>query len=521
MKFLSLCSGIEAASQAFLPLGWECVAVAEIEPFPCAVLKHHYPHVPNYGDITRFRDWPLHAIDLLIGGTPCQSFSVAGLRKGLADPRGNLALTFLAVVERYAPTWVVWENVPGVFSSWSDVAAHPASEASRRVVEEARRLGIAAGLDLGADFGADQFEEADQSNDLDCFLAGLRELGYGFALASLDAQYRGLAQRRERVFVVGHSGGQWQRAAAVLFDRESLSGNPPPSRQARQGVAPTIAARTRGGGGLGTDFDCDGGLDESAIPIQEIGKRQSGTPMNGVGHGQPGDPMFTLQSTAVHGVCAVSPTLRAGSNQTGGDRPPGTDVDTADSLIPVVTHSFTAEGFDASEDGSGRGVPMVADCLQERDSKGKNGHLIPVSSPIAFQPRIARNGRGDMGDKVNALQAQSGETGKGDAAPCVAFQPRYFTRDNKTGGKESCTDQTAALSADHGGGDSAPHVATGYQVRRLTPEECEKLQGFPTGYTAIPGHKADGPRYKALGNSMAVPVIRWIGERISSICKQV
>ncbi len=223
MRYGSVCSGIEAATQAWHPLGWTPAFFSEIDKFPSAVLAHHYPTVPNRGDMTKFRKWPDHAIDLLVGGTPCQSFSVAGLRKGLADPRGNLMLTYLAIADRYRPRWIVWENVPGVLSSHG-----------------------------GRDFGT--------------FLGALGKLGYGFAYRVLDAQHvrtcrhRGaVPQRRRRVFVVGYL-GDWRRAAAVLFDRESLSGNPPPRREAGQNAAPTLAARTRGGGGLGTDFDCGGGL---------------------------------------------------------------------------------------------------------------------------------------------------------------------------------------------------------------------------------------------------------------------
>lgn len=186
LRFGSVCSGIEAASCAWHPLGWKTEFVSEIEPFPSAVLAHHYPTVPNLGDMTKFKEWPDAAIDLLVGGTPCQSFSVAGLRKGLADPRGNLMLTYLAIAERYAPRWLVWENVPGVLSS-----------------------------NGGRDFGT--------------FLGGLAELGYGFAYRVLDAQFFGIPQRRRRVFVVGHL-GDWRRAAAVLFERESLSGLPPKAR---------------------------------------------------------------------------------------------------------------------------------------------------------------------------------------------------------------------------------------------------------------------------------------------------
>lgn len=177
MNFLSVCSGIEAASVAWHPLGWRAHAVSEIDAFPNAVLAHHYPDTPNLGDMTRHKEWPHATVDLLVGGTPCQSFSVAGLRKGMDDPRGNLALVFLAIADRFAPEWILWENVPGVLSS---------SE--------------------GRDFGA--------------FLGGLGELGYGFAYRVLDAQFFGLAQRRRRVFVVASARG-WQRAAAVLFERAS------------------------------------------------------------------------------------------------------------------------------------------------------------------------------------------------------------------------------------------------------------------------------------------------------------
>ena len=206
MKFLSVCSGIEAASVAWNPLGWKAAAFSEIEPFPCAVLAHHYPTVPNWGDMTKFKEWPDVAIDLLCGGTPCQSFSNAGLRSGLDDPRGELMLTFGAIAARYRPRWLVWENVPGVLSSSG-----------------------------GRDFGA--------------FLGMLGQLGYGFAYRVLDAQFvrvdgygRAVPQRRNRVFVVGCL-GDWRSAAAVLLERESLRGDLAPRREAGARVAATL---TRG-----------------------------------------------------------------------------------------------------------------------------------------------------------------------------------------------------------------------------------------------------------------------------------
>ncbi|TXH55698.1 MAG: DNA cytosine methyltransferase [Desulfurellales bacterium] len=219
MRYLSVCSGIEAASVAFQPYGWKPVAFSEIDKAASRVLAYHHPEVPNWGDMTKFQEWPDATFDVLCGGTPCQSFSVAGLRQGLADPRGNLMLTFGAIAARYRPKWLVWENVPGVLSS-----------------------------NGGRDFGA--------------FLGMLGQLGYGVAYRVLDAQYVrtcrfpfAVPQRRRRVFVIGYL-GDWRRAAAVLFDRESLSGHPAPRREAGQRVAPTIGACI---GGRDRDFDCNGG----------------------------------------------------------------------------------------------------------------------------------------------------------------------------------------------------------------------------------------------------------------------
>lgn len=371
MRFLSVCSGIEAASVAWNPLGWSAVAFSEIEPFPCSLLKHHYPDTPNWGDMNNFKDWPDVSIDLLCGGTPCQSFSVAGLRKGLDDPRGNLMLTFGAIASKYRPQWLVWENVPGVLSS-----------------------------NGGRDFGS--------------FLGMLGQLGYGFAYRICDAQYHGVAQRRRRVFVVGCL-GDWHSAAAVLFERHSLSGHPAPSREKGEEVAGVLTSRASGGGG-----GPGAGTDEAAAGYLQAVASTGSVPhcLNAGGMGRQDYETETLIPTtgAVFDVVDVAPTLRAGGNATGGTRPYGTDVDTCDSLIPVP--------FDASEDGTGRGTPL---------------------GPVAFA------------------------------------------------------------------------------VRRLTVEECEFLQGFPRGYSKIPwrGKPADqcpdGPRYKALGNSWAVPCITWLGKRIQLV----
>lgn len=400
-RFGSVCSGIEAASCAWHPLGWQTAFVSEIEPFPSAVLAHHYPTVPNLGDMTKFKEWPDAVIDLLVGGTPCQSFSVAGLRKGLADPRGNLMLTYLAIAERYAPRWLVWENVPGVLSS-----------------------------NDGRDFGT--------------FLGGLAELGYGFAYRVLDAQFFGVAQRRRRVFVVGHL-GDWRRAAAVLFERESLLGHPAPRRETRQGVAPTLSARTKGGGGLGTDFECDGGL-------------IAGT------------------------LCADShPGSYSGQDAYSGR---------------LIAHALRGEGFDASEDGTGRGTPLVP---------------VPFDT-TQITSRVKRSNP-RPGDPCHPIAA-------GAHAPAIAFDCKSSGQNGFGIGEIASTMRSMSHSDSHQNGGGHQAVMHGTAVRRLTPRECERLQGFPDDYTRIIVRgkpAADGPRYKALGNSMARTVMHWIGERIEFV----
>ena len=246
MIYGSVCSGIEAATVAWHSLGWKPSFFSEIDPFPCKVLKHHYPDTPNFGDMTKFKDWPDANIDVLVGGTPCQSFSIAGLRKGLDDPRGNLMLTYLAIADKYRPKWIVWENVFGVLSS-----------------------------NKGLDFAA--------------FLTGLGELGYGFAYRVLDAQYvrtdghsHAVPQRRRRVFVVGCL-GDWRSAAAVLFDTESLSRNHPPSRKARQDITEVAGILSAKAGGLNRAAGQGNELDFCVVGKTGSGKETFGTLMANAG----------------------------------------------------------------------------------------------------------------------------------------------------------------------------------------------------------------------------------------------
>ena len=350
MIYGSVCSGIEAASVAWHPLGWTPSFFSEIEAFPRAVLAHHHPEVPLHGDFTTIKAGDYRPIDLLVGGTPCQSFSIAGLRKGLDDDRGNLALEYLRLADRLRPQWLVWENVPGVLSSSG-----------------------------GRDFGA--------------FLGGLVQLGYGFAYRVLDAQFFGVAQRRRRLFVVGYL-GDWRPAAAVLFERHSLQGHPAPSRGERPGTAPAAAGGAEDGGGVGA------------------------LTANGVG------------------------TCGADDNQA-----------QAGHLLPIATFN---------DDGTARTLTARHD-----------------SSPCA-----------DRGPDVVAFSASMSE-------PSWSF---------------NLSETLQALNP--------RAVATAMRVRRLTPTECERLQGFPDGWTQVPyrGKPAsDGPRYKAIGNSMAVPVMAWIRRRIAEV----
>ena len=212
MKYLSICSGIESAGVAWHPLGYTCLGLAEIDPFRSAVLQYHYPEVKNYEDFTKIKASDLSSTpDVLVGGTPCATFSIAGLRKGLDEDRGNLALEFIKLIERVQPTWVVWENVPGILSS-------------------------NGGQDLGT------------------FLGAMGELRYGFAYRVLNTEYvrtkrfpRAIPQRRRRIFVIGHIRGDWKSPAKVLFDNQPVSENIKPSRGKSTGVTSNTGASTERG----------------------------------------------------------------------------------------------------------------------------------------------------------------------------------------------------------------------------------------------------------------------------------
>ena len=316
MTYLSVCSGIEAATVAWAPLGFKSIGFAEIEPFSCTLLKQKYPNIKNYGDITQYEKWNIGKFDILVGGTPCQSFSIAGKRGGTNDVRGKLMYCYLDIVGKYKPQWVIWENVPGVLSSGK-----------------------------GLDFAS--------------FLAGLEKCGYGWAYRVLDAQYFGVPQRRRRVFVVGHIGNRCDLAAKVLFEPKEHR----TSFEASEGKTKEITGTlTTGFGARG--FDCD----------------------------------------------------------------------------TILNNQFSVESY-------------------------------TLSSFAQYK------------EGVGTLRASGGDFG---------------------GGSETIIKEEK-------------------RIRRLTPLECERLQGFPDNYTQIEWNGKpkdqcpDSHRYKAIGNSMAVPVMRWIGERIKRI----
>ena len=361
LNVLTACSGIGAPEHAWRDLPFNFIGCSEIEPFPSAVLQHHYPTVKNYGDMTKYRDWKIdEPVTALFAGTPCQSFSVAGLRQGLDSPNGNLALVFLGMVERFAPRWVIYENVPGLLSS-----------------------------NGGRDFGA--------------FLGALGELGFGYCYRTLDSQFFNVPQRRKRVFVVGYL-GDWRRAAAVLFERESLSGGITKSRKTRQKVAPSVTT---------------------------------------------GPPYSRTENERV-------------------------EVDA------LVVNRKANEAKDVSD--------------------------------IVMQSLYREKGHGDYtaSDTSGTLLAQEGKR----AVDLVTWPAEIGnTLGADYGDKRGANNQHINAGAPY-------FIPSQDRVRRITCGEAEKLQGFEPGYTDIEyrGKPApDSQRYKALGNSMTVDVVKWIGQRIQMV----
>jgi site-specific DNA-cytosine methylase len=599
MKYGSVCSGIEAASVAWHNLGWEPQWFSEIEQFPSEVLKHRFPAVPNLGDMTTINQNPIadeRPIDLLVGGTPCQSFSVAGLRKGLADPRGNLMLTFLSIADKFRPKWVVWENVPGVLSS-----------------------------NGGKDFGT--------------FLGALGELGYGFAYRVLDAQYFGVAQRRRRVFVVGYL-GDWRVAAAVLFERESLQGNTKPSRKKREEVAsdaqesvgeagdvscvggnlsPTVTSKWKTGYGGPSGSNETGNMVYAPTIIDQSegkwispnGEETIGTIMARDYKGLGNQDLEDGRGLAIRPHAVAQPIafkVRGGCEGVGkgylGQEEQAFTISTMQDQqiaqpIAVDTYNQTINertsqtiGSSASDSNHIGAVLQVDSEYNTFVDKGINYGSTQKNNAL----EILRELRRKIGEKafaqwglgiLNSLQSaqilQSDLHGNNIRPAAFSTSwPIYCKISRKEDDSswllqslreaecERCSPQGWELSeqlhrelgsylselsckgasskrlmqdlwdADEGVGilrkalseiqkvwqsanDKGESTPGSMRIRRLVPLETELLQGFPRNWTLIPYRNKpadqcpDGPRYKACGNSMAVPVMRWIGERINLI----
>lgn len=550
MKYISIFSGIEAATVAWQPFRWKPIAFSEIDPFPSAVLQHHYPNVPNLGDITKI-DWSPYvgAADIVVGGSPCQSFSVAGKREGLAGASG-LMYEYIRAVRELRPRWFVWENVPGALTS-------------------------------------------EQGGAYRQLLSEMDALGYGLAWRVLDAQFFGVAQRRERVFLVGSLGTMC--SAEVLFERESMSWDHQSSRQKRQalteeaqgcvgtadhdsgcltpgetqsrrvyptsGVYPTLSTREKSGqnqesvftqfgddvaGTLTARYDSSPCVDRGAnVVVDERDKiylcQTAQTGSNGKLVKQD-DVMNTLDRTNSTAVAAldfnptdarlryahddVSQTLTARAG-TGGNQVP---------LVQVQPVAFLYnQGSKARSLGLGEisptlktdHNPVVAFAQNQCDDSRDAGTLV-VRQGAKQQTYICRaDGQTNAMTSVNLAPTLTSHAKKD---PPLIYPAEDSTREDEPvtlqirGGKGALIqhDMSATLSTHNTQtlitGD---HEERGLTVRRLTPRECERLQGFSDDYTDVPyrnkEHAPDGARYKALGNSMAVPVMRWIGERIQMV----
>ncbi len=481
MRFGSVCSGIEAASVAWHPLGWKAAWLSEIEPFPSAVLAHHYPDVPNLGDMTtlpdRIRCGDVEAPDVLCGGTPCQAFSVAGLRRSLDDARGNLTLTFCEIadaidVSRAArgdtPAVIVWENVPGVLSTKDNAFGC--------------FLGAIAGEDMALLPPGGKWPNAG-------YVSGPKRAA---AWRVLDAQYFGVAQRRRRVFVVAGAALGFN-PAEVLFEFDGVRRDSAPRREAGQTTARGTGTGTQGSGAGVKRWPSDiaSTLDTSFGPKQGLDDQ----------HVNAGCPLFV--------PVAFHPTQDPISSVDGTTHAMGCGSSSGQASIAVAfAENSRAELRLEGGDGQRTGTLNTGG--------GKPGQGIPC---IAYTTKLHNTGSNNAGkffdEYSTCLDANS--------PPPAVFQPTgvFFAGQGAKAGSIAYSEDVApTLKASDSGTNRTPSAHVGMLVRRLTPEECEALQGFPRRHTAIPWRKKsadqcpDGPRYKALGNSWAVPVVRWIGRRI-------
>lgn len=436
MRYVSVFSGVEAASLAFGQLGWDPVCFCEVDEFPSAVLRKRFPRVPNLGDITKVkwreveREWG--AADLVVGGSPCQSFSIAGNRTGLEGESG-LMWEYVRCVRELMPRWVLWENVPGALSSSN-----------------------------GEDFG--------------CLLRSLDELGYGLAWRVLDAQFFGVAQRRRRLFLVGSLGdGGAERACEVLFEPESLRWDSPSGREKREELA----------AGAGKGAACAGFKYSAGRSAGSIGYGEGLSPTLTADHNPAVLTPWDVQSKRVYAADGVAPALQSGDGA---------------NIQPVIFGiAGNIENREPGNGGNGCGW-----C--DPDENGM--YTLTATDRHAVCMTDTQSGASVSEETSGALTCHSAKD-----APVVAFAQN--TRD-EVRLQNSDGSIAGAISASPGMKQTT-YITDGYVLRRLTPLECERLQGFPDGWTDVEYRGKPAPdtkRYKAIGNSMAVPVMKWIGERI-------
>lgn len=513
MRYASVCSGVEAASLAWMPLGWEAVWFSEIEPFPCAVLKERVPDVPNIGDMTKIEGEKYHGtVDLLVGGTPCQGFSVAGKQGGLNDSRSALCLAYCEILKTMRPRWFVWENVPGVFST-----------------------------NGGEDFRA--------------FLRKIDEIGYSVAWRVLDAQYvrvdgfpRAVPQRRRRVFVVGHLGGDWRYPASVLFEPGCLPGGTPPRRVKGAGVARSLTASTGGASGK---------------EQQHTFIRGDGRPLNALGvDGYNGVISGQVSATVdIHCKNANGPTLVMANGQA--------NSEVSEAFLPTLTcdheSPIICAGFSGGQGAKAGGIGYEDEVAPTIRSAESGGNQVPDvvchenhDAPIAFRWAASPTQGLPIGvDYCHTLMAnRNGEPAvcyenhaqDSRIKPCGEYSPQINAKagtggcnlplvqeffpinsiigENIIGRKENTGANGTGAQVELAYTQNATGVmgvSVNTSVRRLLPVECERLMGFPDNWTRIPWRGKpeekcpDGPRYKACGNSMCVNVMRWIGMRIENV----
>ncbi len=506
----SVCSGIEAATQAWHPLGMRAAWFAEIEPFPSAVLAHHYPDVPNHGDMTKLAALVLAgkipAPDVLVGGTPCQAFSVAGMREGLTDPRGALTIKYVELADavdyvragqRKPASVIVWENVPGVLSD----------------------KGNAFGCFLGALAGEDcELQPPGKKwQDAGCVYGPKRTIAWRV----LDAQYFGLAQRRRRVFVVASARDGFD-PTEILFEREGVRRDTAPRRGEGQDVAGTIAGGARKNGGYSAD---DIPHVTAALTTSPYGDHESRESLLVFGGNNTSGP---IEVAPARNACAsasgrmdfeseafvVTGTLQAGGKAAGS----ATQQDAESGLL--VVHGTQDPGVSDSTAfalGRNSGQENAVLAFSCKDHGADAGEIAPTLRAMNHSGSHANAGgqvavciTGEITHTLKAEGFDGSEDGTGRGQPIVACRDVAQTLTSNYGKQVDNTDSSLGPNV----------VSSTSAVRRLTPRECERLQGFPDDYTRIHwrgrvlGLCPDGPRYKAIGNSKAVTVVRWIGGRL-------